>query len=98
MIENGEKKEEYREVKTYWERRLMRYEIVSRNNRASMKVPVAFKHFDFIEFKNGYGKNAPTLLVECKGIDIDSAKPEWSDNSQGLKFVIKLGNVIKKPE
>lgn len=52
------------------------------------------KNFDAICFRNGYAKNAPTITVEFKGIDIGPAKPEWSDNWQGEVFRIKLGNII----
>lgn len=52
------------------------------------------KKYDYIEFKNGYGKNAPTMIVEFKGLRIDEAIPEWSGNWQGEVFVISLGSVL----
>jgi len=52
------------------------------------------KQFDTVTFRNGYSGNAPTITVECLGISIGTAKPEWSDNWQGQVFVINLGEVI----
>lgn len=54
------------------------------------------KSFDQVKFTNGYAANAPTMVVECKGIRIGTAKPEWSDNWQGDVFIIELGEIISK--
>lgn len=85
MIASGEKKEEYRELKPYWKNRLCVYPHIE------AALP---KSFDTIVFKNGYSATAPTLTVECVGIEIGKAKPEWSDNWQGEVFIIKLGKII----
>jgi len=52
MIASGEKKEEYREIKDYWGVRLKDF--------------LVKKPFDYIIFKNGYNKEAPTMIVELK--------------------------------
>lgn len=98
MISSGEKKEEYRELKAYWGRRLIRtYEYtdiwpdITANGMA-----LKFKEYDEIHFKNGYGKNAPLLVVEWLGCDIGPAFPEWSDNWPGNVFRIKLGKIISQ--
>ena len=80
MIASGEKKEEYREHKPYWVKRLMQ--------------PGEIKEFDMIHFKNGYGKHAPWILVKCLGIEFGPCKPEWSDNAKGTHFIIKLGEIL----
>lgn len=85
MIASGVKKEEYRTIKEYW---------VTRLKDKSLINPQPFKQFDLIEFKNGYGKNVPTMLFECEGIDIGPAVPEWSDNWKGDVFIIKIGKRI----
>jgi len=72
----GKKTSEYREYKTFWVTRLM-------NNDGS------FKHYDLIRFKNGYHKDAPTMLLEFTGIKIIS--------DYGSKyFEIALGNIIEQ--
>lgn len=85
MIKSGEKKEEYREIKDYWVKRL---------KEMSLTRLEAFKHFDTVTFKNGYAKDAPEITLEFKGIEIGTAKPEWSDNWQGQVFKIMLGKVL----
>lgn len=93
MIASGEKKEEYRELKAYWWTRLVQY-----GTFEEYEV-VQFKKFDAVSFKNGYSKNAPVILIECKGITIGYGKHEWGATSKS--FIIKLGNILSttgKPE
>jgi hypothetical protein len=85
MIASGEKTEEYREIKDYWIKRFV---------ETSIKRLEPFKHFNAIRFKNGYSKNAPSMLVEFKGIAIGTPKPKWSDNWKGDVFIIKLGKIL----
>jgi len=54
-ILEGTKKIEYREIKSYWTKRLF-----NPNNK-----PIKYTK---IIFKNGYAKDAPTMEVEFKGI------------------------------
>lgn len=83
MIASGEKKEEYRETKEYWFKRL-----------TEDTYPITYKNYDFIKFTNGYSKNAASILVEFVNTEIGKAVPKWSDNWQGDVFVIKLGDII----
>lgn len=86
MISSGEKREEYREIKPYWEQRL-------ELPRLAMFV-TRFKEFDYVLFTNGYSKDSPQMKVECLGIDLDYSKPEWCDGVEDFFYVIRLGNVI----
>lgn len=81
LIVLGIKKEEYREIKPYWQTRL-----IKRQKRSGK--------YDFVTFRNGYGAHSPTITLECKGIEIGTARPEWSDNWQGEVFIIKLGKIV----
>ncbi len=81
MIASGEKKEEYREIKNYWIKRLYKGE--------------HFKHFDNILFRNGHRKNAPEILIEFKGIGVMSGKIEWGAKKGEQYFNISLGKIIK---
>jgi hypothetical protein len=87
MISCGEKKEEYREIKPYWQNRL-------ELPLSKVSAIVEFKKFDFIIFKNGYSKDSPSMKVECKGIKFDYSKAEWCDGVEDYFYVIKLGKVI----
>jgi len=91
MIASGEKKQEYREIKDYWCKRL------TDNFLFVNGVDIKLKQFDFVCFRNGYQSDAPELWVACKGITIGKAKPEWSDNWKGDVFVIELGRILAKP-
>lgn len=94
MIASGEKLEEYREIKTYWKRRLIIGLLCQHWGKGEFIFTP--KYYDAVEFKNGYSKTSPTMLVEFKGIDIGKAKPEWSDNWKGDVFRIKLGKILKQ--
>lgn len=105
MIASGEKKEEYRCTKPYWWTRLVQCgeiygpDPLDENGLQILPVEqwtmILSKNFDVVAFRNGYGKNAPVITLQFKGIEIGKAKPEWSDNWQGDVFIIKLGEIIK---
>lgn len=85
MIASGEKKEEYREIKPYWISRLHAWGNAFDDCR----------DFYAIRFKNGYQKNAPTIILESKGIHIGYGRPEWGAEPNKEYYVIKLGEIIK---
>lgn len=122
MIASGEKKEEYREIKPFYNSRLLEviaplslpmftihykelndmfwYSHGFKGTRANglnflfESGCLRWKEYDFVVLRNGYGRNAPTIKVECNGFEIGPAKPEWSDNWKGEVFIIKLGNIV----
>lgn len=49
------------------------------------KKRIEHKEYDYIKFRNGYAKNAPTMLVEYKG---------WNVNEDG-DYELYLGKVIE---
>lgn len=105
MIASGEKKEEYRDIKKYWAVRLCGSAQYNGNDKGLLPndkstywngfYPINFKKFDYVEFKNGYSKDAPLLLVECKGIDIGYSRKGWCpDGYKDKCFVIQLGKIV----
>lgn len=89
MIASGKKKEEYREIKPFWIKRL-----TSTNN--------AFddcKDFLHVHFARGghFHESLPQLTVECNGIDIGEGNPDWGAEPGKEYFVIKLGDIIQPP-
>lgn len=82
MILSGEKKEEYREIKPYWLKRL------SKNG--------FLKEFSFVKFKNGYSKNAPEITMEVLSISINWGVYEWGAENDNKYFVIRLGQKISQ--
>ena len=95
LIAAGIKKEEYRGTKMYWYDRLMDYELRERNSFTVIKHYYQYKKWDAVMFKNGYAADAPSILVEFKGIDIGPAVPEWADGMKGEFFRIHLGEIIE---
>lgn len=108
QILNGTKKEEYRDIKPFWEKRLVdgfkTWEEINNYYEGwipSARLPLTtqeatkneIKHFDTVTFKNGYSKNAPTMVVECLGLDvgINIKTPLGTRNF----FVIKLGKILE---
>lgn len=77
MIASGEKREEYRALKDYWERRLEN------------------KKHDAIQFRNGYSKDAPTFLIELKGIGIEIGRIEWGAPVNEPVYILRLGNILE---
>lgn len=100
LIASGEKKEEYREIKPYWVSRLVDelhaeekegdFTFYWKGFLFSMASP---QHYDVVEFKNGYGKNAPTMTIECLDIKDGFPKSNWSDDYSPC-FIIKLGKIL----
>lgn len=90
MVKAGIKKEEYREIKEYYYPRLGFR--VNRNGKLVRKS--GFEEFTHVIFRNGYHSNSPQFMIECRGIDIGPAVPEWSDNWEGNVFRIKLGRIV----
>lgn len=97
MILSGVKKEEYREIKPYWCKRLIydnMWQTIEGNPVIYKSALLhTFKHFDIIRFTNGYSKNAPTFDIECKGISIGVGNPEWGAPTEQV-FILSLGKII----
>lgn len=87
MIDLGDKREEYRELKEYWQNRLW-----IRDSDLGFDGGF-FKDFDVVKFKNGYSKHARTMLWEFKGTSIGEGKPQWGAPPQDV-FIINLGERI----
>ena len=93
MIASGEKKEEYREVKDYWMKRLAGIDGcgTSYNFALLCNIENKCKNFDVVVFKNGYAKDAPTIKLKCNGIVVDEGKKKWGAPNYRV-FILK--NII----
>lgn len=99
MIESGEKTEEYREIKPYWEKRLVDYKAIKNDIQViAFKLYVLNKWTDpTVEYSKGfthvrfsYGYTKRTMTFEIESIRIGKGKPEWGAPEQNV-FIIKLG-------
>lgn len=98
MIKSGEKKEEYREIKDFWIRRLVNFKNeveagVLDEFIGDLRHP-GFRHFDFVEFRNGYGKNVPSLKMALNKIMVGTGREAWGADPFKFYFVLKLGKVV----
>ena len=93
MILAGIKKDEYREIKPYWEKRLFEKFNNEPQNR-SLISDNGFNGYERIIFKNGYSKNAPSFEIECLGIEIGEGNTEWGAEKGKQCFILKLGRII----
>jgi len=83
MIVSGEKKEEYREIKPYYDSRFMNL----------LRIELGkFKDEEYILFRNGYSKNSPT--IKCKVyISYGYGKEEWGAEPNKKYYVLKILSV-----
>lgn len=82
MIISGEKKEEYRDIKSHYISRF-----VHKGETGDGKL------FNEVKFRNGYHTDAPTVTLKCLGIEVRQGKPEWGAILGVEYFVIKLGEI-----
>lgn len=95
MILSGEKKEEYRDIKPYYDTRLQRhFECVRKGSELLSKEPEQQLSAKFITFRNGYSKKSPSLLAEC-ALRIGTGKPEWGAEKDKLYYILEIKQVIK---
>ncbi|MCP4988679.1 MAG: ASCH domain-containing protein [Colwellia sp.] len=52
------------------------------------------KTFDVVLFRNGYSKNAPSILVEMNGCEVGRGNPKWGAPNKNV-YIIHLGKIIK---
>lgn len=82
MILSGQKKEEYREIKKYWTKRLY--------GGALDPIP----EYDIIRFTNGYGKKCPTMDVEYISVYRGQGTQAWGAPAYQTVYIISLGEII----
>ena len=84
MIESGEKKEEYREIKPYWIKRL----------KCCVGCPVgSCDHYTHVRFRYGY--TARTMLFKLDHISVGVGRKKWGAPDKKEVYVLKLGERIE---
>lgn len=93
MILNGEKKEEYREIKPYYTTRF--YNLFGSMWMSILSGMVTIHYGDYeypekeIYFRNGYSKSSPSFIARCS-LSIGIGKPEWGAEPEELYYVLKI--------
>lgn len=96
MIESGIKKEEYRELKPFWMRRIFDCPkglsiCVWNRQRCSSCIrlcPMSARSFSHVRFRNGYTKQ--TMTFEIIDINIGFGNPTWGAPKDKV-IIIKIG-------
>ena len=99
MIASGEKKEEYREIKPYYDSRFMNAfgfilvvgqmiygDAAPEEIRKPWPVPIVFR--------NGYSKESPEIICKCT-LHFGKGKPEWGAEPGKLYYVLKIQEIEK---
>ena len=87
MIKSGEKKEEYREIKAYYEKRFLE----PLSSRLFRKGETGVKPFDTLVFTLGYPKADDTerrITFKNPKIRIGTGRHEWGAEPGKMYFVI----------
>lgn len=100
MIRYGEKLEEYRDIKPYYEVRFQNHFglILIENQKSGITkllqgedVPEEIRKEPVQEiiFRNGYGKNAPQILAKCS-IRIGHGRTDWGAEEGKQYFILEI--------
>jgi hypothetical protein len=82
MIRSGEKKEEYREIKPYYDKRIGHY------STGTGKVTT-------LVLRNGYSYKSPSIKCKC-AITIGPGKEVWGAEPNINYYVIKILEIIER--
>ena len=109
MIDCGNKKEEYREIKKYWIGSLAKCGGHNSYEKTGFycKKAICFscitrgngfhpKEYTHVRFRFGYTKR--TMLFELESITIGVGNTNWGAPDNEYVFILKLGKCIKKNE
>lgn len=89
MIVSGEKKEEYREIKPYYDSRFRKY-MPRPTNFRNEYIAAEF----FIVFRNGYQYNSPSVKCKCT-VEIGEGKKEWGADPDINYYIIKIIEILE---
>lgn len=96
LIKAGVKREEYREMKPYWEKRLVKKTESIRLYNSPWEQPCTdmvkytFKKFTHVVFRNGYGDKKPMMKFKITKMSIGEGNPELGAPKGEDVFIIKF--------
>ena len=95
MILSGQKKEEYREIKTYWTKRLLKSDIPFDLDKLLYKLRTGEGRFcKTVIFKNGYRKDSPQM--ECRvEIGIGTGKQKWGAEPNKEYYILEILEILE---
>lgn len=87
-IASGRKMEEYRQIKPFYNKRLMDCSCKGMGGPAC-----SCRHYDAIRFHRGQGSPV-TMLIKCLGISIGFGNESWGAPIDEEVYIIRLGEII----
>ena len=97
MILSGVKKEEYREIKPYYDSRLPKEFGMFKEGEKLVKANV-FPPADLstveVKFVNGYSRKSPSFIALCS-LHIGTGKEEWGAEPGKLYYVLKIHEIVE---
>lgn len=95
MIKSGEKKEEYREIKTYWTSRLLKADIEFDIEKLQNKLRQNGAILRQVKFRNGYREDSPTIKCNV-AIKVGKGKEEWGAEPCKEYYILEILEVLKQ--
>lgn len=100
MILSGEKKEEYREIKPYYEKR---FNNILRNNPRAFDskgtlnewLITDIKYILPVRFRNGYSLESPSFIANCR-LTIGTGRQEWGAELGKRYYILTIQDIIKE--
>lgn len=83
MITNGEKKEEYRDLKPYYHTRIKNIFGFDYKNK---QVEIVFR--------NGYGHSSPSVKCLCK-LEVGEGKKEWGAKPKKRYYILEILEILE---
>lgn len=95
MILSGDKKEEYREIKPYWDSRFRKIFLFTRPGEIFGMLTLPWGYDDkAIMFRNGYSKKSPSFIARCT-LSVGTGKEEWGAEKDKQYFVLTIHEILK---
>ena len=101
MILSGEKKEEYREIKPYYETRFMNlFGIIVCDGEYLKCSDIGLSECEKdeiqkIRFRNGYDKASPSFVAKCT-LSIGEGKEEWGAEQGRKYFILSIQEIVEE--
>ena len=98
MILSGKKKEEYRDIKPYYDARIMNaFGAIWVNNKLVSGLFEEFRKEIPVKvlFINGYHKDAPRFIADCT-MDVGVGKEEWGAEPGKRYYILKIENIYQE--
>ena len=96
MILSGEKKEEYREIKPYYTKRLANIFEISETLLITRFQQGSHQNLE-IRFRNGYSSDSPSFVADCE-LYVGKGKVDWAAAADTEYIIFKIKKIRRTNE